>query len=172
MRNDSVGYATSFLKDGRRGVVKALVEMFGDKNLALICGSMLRACFEYDFLVEELLQPDFALLDRFFDAYLVEEESFDLATDAFAIVTAALTLPQNQKLALAFLEGHYDAFFARFNRLLDVEKMPYITQRQALKLLGDILLEHAFYSIMMRFISDKENLRVIMTLMRVKSPAI
>jgi calcium binding protein 39 len=45
----------------------------------------------------------------------------------------------------------------------------YVTKRQSLKLLGEILLDRANYAIMTRFIADEANLKTMMNFLRDKS---
>lgn len=45
----------------------------------------------------------------------------------------------------------------------------YVTKRQSLKLLGEILLDRANYGIMTRYIASTENLQIIMNTLRDKS---
>jgi calcium binding protein 39 len=44
-----------------------------------------------------------------------------------------------------------------------------VTKRQSLKLLGELLLDRANFNIMTRYISDKENLKLMMNLLRATS---
>jgi hypothetical protein len=48
----------------------------------------------------------------------------------------------------------------------------YMTQRQALKLLSQILLDRHNFRSMMRYIGDKNNLRIVMNLLRVNDKGI
>lgn len=45
----------------------------------------------------------------------------------------------------------------------------YVTKRQSLKLLGEILLDRANYNIMTRYIASEANLKIMMNLLRDKS---
>lgn len=55
----------------------------------------------------------------------------------------------------------------RFNQLLISEN--YVTRRQSLKLLGEILLDRANFDVMARYISNSEHLKLLMNLLRDKS---
>ncbi|KAF5949472.1 hypothetical protein HYC85_011465 [Camellia sinensis] len=59
-------------------------------------------------------------------------------------------------------------FFAEFNSKL-LESSNYITRRQAVKLLGDILLDRSNSAAMMRYVNSKDNLRILMNLLRESS---
>ena len=45
----------------------------------------------------------------------------------------------------------------------------YVTRRQSLKLLGEILLDRANYTIMTRYIAQEDNLKTMMNFLRDKS---
>mmetsp|Transcript_11062 Transcript_11062/g.12550 ORF Transcript_11062/g.12550 Transcript_11062/m.12550 type:complete len:162 (-) Transcript_11062:380-865(-) len=68
-----------------------------------------------------------------------------------------------------FSKKNYEQFFPKYTALLQSEQ--YVTQRQSLKLLSELLLDRQNYNTMIRFIGDKKNLILVMNLMRVKSPA-
>mmetsp|Transcript_6388 Transcript_6388/g.14205 ORF Transcript_6388/g.14205 Transcript_6388/m.14205 type:complete len:127 (-) Transcript_6388:300-680(-) len=48
----------------------------------------------------------------------------------------------------------------------------YVTKRQSVKLLGELLLDRSNFAIMTRFIASADNLKVVMTLLRDRSPNI
>src|SRR5258708_25596295 len=58
-------------------------------------------------------------------------------------------------------------FFAMYSRLINSSN--YVTKRQSLKLLGEILLDLANFNVMTRFIAEEHNLKVIMNLLKDKS---
>ena len=104
----------------------------------LLCGAgtMLRESIEFEPLAAQLLTLE--LLEPFFASYLVSP-SFDVGSDAFVTLRSMLT--RHKQLSAGFLAAHHDAFFARYNTLLVSDN--YVTQRQSLKLLGEILLDRA-----------------------------
>ncbi|KAL0727685.1 hypothetical protein Bca4012_023778 [Brassica carinata] len=59
-------------------------------------------------------------------------------------------------------------FFADYNSKL-LESSNYITKRQAIKLLGDILLDQSNSAVMKKHVSSIDNLRILMNLLRGKS---
>merc|ERR1740123_1451914 len=99
---------------------------------------------------------------------LVEKPSFDVASDAYK--TLSLLLTRNKKLVPAYLSAHYTAFFAGFNRLIQSDN--YVTKRQFLNLLSELLLEKSNFALMIRYIAEKENLKIAMTLLKSDSHAI
>eukprot|EP01084_Bolivina_argentea_P304384 525646_1 len=68
---------------------------------------------------------------------LVQKPSFQQSSDAYK--TLQLLLTRNKKSVPKYLEENYDKFFAQFNALIQSDN--YVTQRQFLSLLSDLLLE-------------------------------
>merc|ERR1719384_1190032 len=99
---------------------------------------------------------------------LVQKPSFDIASDAYK--TLQLLLTRNKKLVPKYLETNYDAFFCQFNELIQSDN--YVTQRQFLNLLSELLLEKTNFNLMIAYIAQKENLKIAMTLLKNDSNAI
>lgn len=68
-------------------------------------------------------------------------------------------------LTLTGLSTHQ--FFSAYSQL--VQSTNYVTKRQSLKLLGEILLDRTNFKVMTRYISNEENLKVMMNLLKDKS---
>ncbi|MGH0138059.1 UNVERIFIED_CONTAM: hypothetical protein FKN15_026036 [Acipenser sinensis] len=98
----------------------------------------------------------------------VEMSTFDIASDAFATFKDLLT--RHKVLVAEYLEQNYDAVFSDYEKLLHSEN--YVTKRQSLKLLGELLLDRHNFTIMTKYISKPENLKLMMNLLRDKSPNI
>jgi len=73
-----------------------------------------------------------------------------------------------EKIATTFLETNYKPLFIiRFNpKLLSSDHANYITRRICLQLLSTILLTRSNYNIMIKYVSNWNNLRTIMMLLR------
>lgn len=91
-----------------------------------------------------LYSPD---LWKFFDVY-VHLPNFEVGSDAFATFKDLFT--RHKTLAAAFFTSNFDVVFAKYNCLLMSEN--YVTRRQSLKLLGEILLDRSNFDIMMKYI--------------------
>ncbi|KAJ2174343.1 conidiophore development protein hyma [Coemansia sp. RSA 551] len=125
---------------------------------------MLRECFKHEALVRTTLKlPEFF---NFFD--YVEGENFDVTSDAFNSFHEALT--KFKEPSVAFLTDSYDAFFAKYTQLL--ESNNYVVRRQSLKLLGEILLERKNFHVMISFIKQSNNLKMIMNALNDRSKSI
>jgi hypothetical protein len=58
-------------------------------------------------------------------------------------------------------------FFSQYSLL--VQSSNYVTKRQSLKLLGEILLDRTNFKVMTRYIANEENLKVMMNLLKDRS---
>lgn len=149
--------AATKVSEGGGAVLATLVEGYNNGDIALNCGSILRECIRHEALAKLLLESD--LFWRFFE--LVEVSDFDVASDAFATFKEALTKHVN--ISAKFIGGNMDRFVTSYNGLLRSQN--YVTRRQSLKLLGEMLLERANFRIMTHYIASPGNLRLIMNLL-------
>ncbi|XP_037231845.1 calcium-binding protein 39-like isoform X1 [Falco rusticolus] len=141
-----------------------LLKGYETPNIALRCGIMLRECIRHEPLAKIIL---FSEQFRDFFKY-VEMSTFDIASDAFATFKDLLT--RHKLLVAEFLEQNYDVIFEDYEKLLHSEN--YVTKRQSLKLLGELILDRHNFAIMTKYISKPENLKLMMNLLRDKSPNI
>ncbi|KAI9228968.1 MAG: Mo25-like protein [Piptocephalis tieghemiana] len=131
---------------------------YENPDVALNCGMILRECLRHEVLAKIVLfSPNF---DKFFD--YVDVSTFDVASDAFATFKDLLT--RHKPMVADYLRDHYDPFFSQYTLLLNSTN--YVTQRQSLKLLSEILLDRANYKVMTRYIAEPEHLKLMMTLLR------
>ncbi|XP_016453730.2 putative MO25-like protein At5g47540 [Nicotiana tabacum] len=136
-----------------------LVSGYDDPGLALHYGAMLRECIRHQVVARYVLRSEH--MKRFFDYMQIPE--FDVAADATATFKELMT--RHKSTVAEFLFENYDWFFTEFNAKL-LESANYITRRQAIKLLGDILLDRSNSPVMTRYVSSKDNLRILMNLLR------
>uniref|UniRef100_A0A914RV11 Protein SDA1 n=1 Tax=Parascaris equorum TaxID=6256 RepID=A0A914RV11_PAREQ len=73
--------------------------------------------------------------------------TFDIASDAFSTFKELIT--KHKALCAEFLETNYDKFFESYQNLLNSEN--YVTRRQSLKLLGELLLDRHNFSRSIQF---------------------
>jgi len=145
-------------------IIEMLVNGYDEPDIALNCGSILRECIRHECLNQKLLESEHFY--KFFD--FVQKSNFDIASDAFATFKVMLTKHKN--FAAQFLESNYDDIFSRYNEL--IQSNNYVTKRQSLKLLGEILLDRKNYAVMIRYINDPGNLKIMMNLLRGPSKTI
>lgn len=60
---------------------------------------------------------------------------------------------------------NFEKFFEQYNRVL-VQSSSYVTKRQSIKLLGEILLDRSNYNVMTEYVDSGEHLRICMNLLR------
>ncbi len=76
-------------------------------------------------------------------------------------------LTRHKLLCAEFLEHNYDRVFSEYQGLLNSEN--YVTRRQSLKLLGELLLDRHNFTVMTRYISNPDNLKLMMNMLKEKS---
>uniref|UniRef100_A0A673LRY2 Calcium-binding protein 39-like n=1 Tax=Sinocyclocheilus rhinocerous TaxID=307959 RepID=A0A673LRY2_9TELE len=121
-------------------VLFILLKGYETPQVALNCGIMLRECIRHEPLAKIVLHSE-----HFKDFFsYVEMSTFDIASDAFATFKDLLT--RHKVLVAEFLEQNYDAVFDNYEKLLHSEN--YVTKRQSLKLLGELLLDRHNFTVM------------------------
>lgn len=125
------------------------------------CGTMLRDSIKYEGLASLVLNDE--RFWKFFD--YVQGGSFDVSSDAFSTFKDLLT--RHKAVVAQFLQANYDLFFAKYNNLLKSNN--YVAKRQSIKLLGEILLDRANYTIMTMYVDSADHLKLTMNLLRDKS---
>ncbi|XP_057473756.1 putative MO25-like protein At5g47540 [Actinidia eriantha] len=139
-----------------------LISGYEDQAIGLHYGAMLRECIRHQSVARYILKSDH--MAKFFD--YIQLPNFDVAADATATFKELLT--RHKSTVAEFLSGNYKWFFAQFNSKL-LESTNYVTRRQAIKLLGLILLDRSNSSVMVRYVRSKDNLRILMNLLRESS---
>jgi len=142
-----------------------LVNGYEKPEIATHCGMMLRSCARQAKLVKAFLSQTQVVLKL---VQFTRHEVFDISTDAFASLHDFLL--NHQDVSAEFLQANFREFFTSYNGLL--QEGDYVTKRQALKLLSDLLLGRKFMRIMMLYIGDDSYLQIHMNLLRDDSKTI
>uniref|UniRef100_A0A673M432 Calcium binding protein 39-like n=1 Tax=Sinocyclocheilus rhinocerous TaxID=307959 RepID=A0A673M432_9TELE len=133
----------------QQNILVMLLKGYESPDIALNCGIMLRECIRHEPLAKITLCSE-----QFYDFFrYVEMSTFDIASDAFATFKVSVFVNVQ--------------FFSEYEKLLHSEN--YVTKRQSLKLLGELLLDRHNFTIMTKYISKPENLKLMMNLLRDKS---
>lgn len=74
-------------------------------------------------------------------------------------------MTRHKQLVAPYLQTNFDRFFATYNNTL-VQSDSYVTKRQSIKLLGEILLDRTSYSVMTRYVDSGEHLKIVMKLLK------
>ncbi|KAK4528468.1 hypothetical protein GAYE_SCF56G6411 [Galdieria yellowstonensis] len=146
-------------------VLEALIKGYEHTETALPCGSMLRECLRNETLAEMLLYSN--LFGLFLD--YIESTNFDVASDAFASFKDLLT--RHKQVVAKYLQDNYELVLNDYFRRL-LQSSNYVTRRQSLRLLGSLLTERINLPIMRRYISETENLKLVMNLLLDRSKSI
>ncbi|XP_047307675.1 putative MO25-like protein At5g47540 [Impatiens glandulifera] len=142
-----------------------LIKGYEDADMVLHYGAMLRECIRHQSVAKYMLESEHMM--KLFD--YIQLPNFDVAGDAAATFKELLT--RHKATVAEFLSKNYDWFFAEYNSKL-LESSNYITRRLAIKLLGDMMLDRSNSGVMTRYVSSKDNLRILMNLLRESSKSI
>ncbi|KAJ5721799.1 uncharacterized protein N7483_009733 [Penicillium malachiteum] len=172
----------SYIVHHRPEILIELCRGYNQSQSAMPCGVILREALKFDVVAAVVLydqshpgEPAVRLSDlkpnlpqtgegvfwNFFD--WIDKSNFEVSADAFTTFREVLTRHKN--LVTAYLATNFDLFFGRFNSTL-IQSDSYVTKRQSIKLLGEILLDRANYNVMMAYVESGENLKLCMKLLR------
>lgn len=93
---------------------------------------------------------------------VVHDENFEVAADGFATISDMLT--KNKTTVHSFIQDNFASFFETYHIMLKSDI--YTTRRQGLRLLSELLLDSDHFEIMIKYVSNPEYLKVIMTMLR------
>lgn len=145
-------------------ILAMLFDGYDDPTIALNCGAMYRDCLRDENLAKAVLEgPRFM---EFFDK--VEVANFEIAQDSFSTFKDLLT--RHKTVVAHFLSERYTEFFEAYTRLLRSEN--FVTRRQSLKLLGEMLLARSNVKVMVRYVGEPKHLMLMMNLLKDSSRSI
>jgi calcium binding protein 39 len=141
----------------RKQILQLLLSGCGQAEVALNSNIMLRSCTQHAEIVEVLLESGVAMEVL----KLTKNSSFEISSDAFCSLRELLL--EHKSISASYLETHFHEFFMVYRELL--ASQDYITRRQALRLLGEILRDEEFATVRDSYVSDDELLRIHMNLL-------
>ena len=169
--------------DQRPEVVLDLCRGYEHRESAMPCGAVLREILKNEHVTATLLhdetqsedEPALRLDDleldkpqtgaglfwRFFD--WIDNAAFEASTDAFSTFRELLT--KHKSLVAQYLTINFEMFFEKYNSML-IESKSYVTKRQSIKLLGELLLDRANYSVMTKYVDKGDHLKLCMNLLK------
>ncbi|KAI9746162.1 MAG: hypothetical protein M1818_000843 [Claussenomyces sp. TS43310] len=175
--------ALSYVINNRPEVLVALCNGYGHKESVMAAGTVLREVIKSDAATAIILyddsgegntgvkglstvQPEIqqsgnGVFWKFFE--WIDKGSFELGADAFTTFRDLLT--KHKQLVAQYLATNFDMFFDKYNNIL-VKSQSYVTKRQSIKLLGEILLDRANYTVMTAYVDRGEHLKICMNLLR------
>lgn len=142
----------------RHYLLTYMIEKYPEPAAAHSYGTILRQCAR----MEELCCALFSL-DAFYNFFdLVQADTFETASDAFATLTICLS--KHPKLVSGFLLENFERFIVdQWNKLLMLRS--YVTKRQALKCLRDILTARTNFKVMMKYVNHMQCFKVMTALL-------
>jgi len=145
-------------------ILSSLIAGCENGDISTHCGSILKQSAQFEPLAKLILSsPNFY---SFFD--YIQSANFDVASESFNCFKEVIL--KHKQISAEFLEKNYDQVITSYSKLLHSEN--YVVRRQSLKLLSELLLDRANFNVMTKYISDVENLKLMMNLLRDKSKAI
>ncbi|KAC9287750.1 hypothetical protein E3N88_46041 [Mikania micrantha] len=156
-------YVASEYLEQNTDLLDLLVPGYDDPETAISFGAILRDCIRHQVVAKYILESDH--MKTFFRYQ--HDPNFDISSDAAATFKELLT--RHKSTVAEYLDNNYDwaicsQFFMEYNVLL--ESSNYITRRNAIKLLGAMLLDRSNTAVMVRYVSSLENMRILMNLLR------
>ncbi|VDC03188.1 unnamed protein product [Peniophora sp. CBMAI 1063] len=146
---------------GKREVLFAALAGYENEDIALNTGMILREMLRHEGLCKILLYSD-----QFYKfPHYIETTTFGISTDAYTSLKDTIT--RHKPMVAEYLDKNYDRFFESYTAL--IKSSNYVTKRQSLKLVGEILLDRANFAVMTRYIANDDNLKMMMNLLRDKS---
>ncbi|KAI4135943.1 MAG: hypothetical protein LQ347_000229 [Umbilicaria vellea] len=174
--------ALAYIIDTRPEVIVELCWGYEHRESAMPCGVVLREALKHDAIAEIILYDqsikgekvarinDIALVEKqtgngiFWNFFSwIDGGAFEVSTDAFTTFRDILT--KHKQLVSQYLSINFDLFFSRYNSIL-VQSSSYVTKRQSIKLLGELLLDRANYNVMTAYVDRGEHLKLCMNLLK------
>ncbi|KAI0539156.1 Mo25-like protein [Xylaria digitata] len=152
---ESATPAGSVLREVLKSEAAAAIILYDDGEQP---GSSLKGVTAID---RERPQTGSGVFWRFFD--WIDKSSFEVAADAFTTFRELLT--KHKELVPRYLAVNFELFFDKYNSIL-VQSNSYVTKRQSIKLLGEILLDRSNYNVMTAYVDRGEHLKICMNLLR------
>ncbi|CAL4929318.1 unnamed protein product [Urochloa decumbens] len=162
---DSRLVASEYL-EANSDLLDILMSGYENIDIAVHYSTLLRDCIRHQVAARYVLESQH--LKSFFD--YIQFPDFNVQSDVFKTFKELVT--RHKSTVAEFFSKNYDWFFAEFNSKLILSASNYFIKRQAIQLLRDILLERSNAAVMVRYVSSKEHLIILMNLLREDSKAI
>lgn len=151
-------YVSDEYLENNLDILDTLIPGYEDPEAAISYGTILRDCIRHQVAAKYVLESDH--MKTFFNYQ--HDPNFDIASDAASTFKELLT--RHKSTVAEYLNNNYDWFFEEYNKLL--ESHNYITRRNAIQLLGAMLLDRSNTAVMVRYVSSLDNMRILMNLLR------
>jgi calcium binding protein 39 len=174
--------ALHHILQSRPQIIVALCHGYDSQNSSWTCGKILQEAMKYDAVAALILYDEKDSLDHPLDLSTVQTDKpssgegvfwnffdwitktrFEVCADAW--VTFKEVLTKHKEMVATWLETNYDLFFPKYIQRF-VMSENYVTKRQSIKLLGELLLDRANYNVMTKFVDSADHLKTCMLLLR------
>ncbi|EMF12374.1 Mo25-like protein [Sphaerulina musiva SO2202] len=160
-------------------IIVALCNGYERRESASACGGILKEALKHDAVAAVILYDEPRADGKTQDIYndvdvsqkatgkgvfwkfftWIDKSSFEVSADAFDCFRFILT--KHKSLVAQYVNTNFDAFFQLYNETL-IKSESYVTKRQSIKLLGEVLLDRQFYECMCRYVESGDNLKLVM----------
>ncbi|KAL6242163.1 Hym1p [Rhinocladiella similis] len=178
--------AISYLVVQRPEIIVELCRGYEYPQSAMACGTILRQALQYDTIAAVILYDESrpnvdgeravqlkevdvtrkqignGVFWKFFG--WINRGSFEVSADAFTTFRELLT--KHKSIVSQYLATNYDLFFKTHYNPTLLLSQSYVTKRQSIKLLGELLLDRANYVIMTQYVASGDNLKLTMNLLK------
>ncbi|KIW93924.1 uncharacterized protein Z519_05239 [Cladophialophora bantiana CBS 173.52] len=175
--------AISYLVLQRPEIIIELCRGYEYSQSAMPCGTILRQALAHDTIAAVILydqsqpgekavrlkdldvsrkQSGKGVFWKFFE--WINKSSFEVSADAFTTFREILT--KHKQLVSQYLTTNYTLFFTQYYNPILLLSPSYVTKRQSIKLLGELLLDRTHYIIMTQYVSSADHLKLTMTLLK------
>ena len=175
--------AISYLVLNRPEIIIELCRGYNHAHSAMPCGQILRQALAYDTIAAVILYDESKPGERavqlkevdvgqrqtgqgiFWNFFQwINKGSFEVSADAFTTFRDILT--KHKQLVSQYLATNYDLFFIQQYNPTLLLSQSYVTKRQSIKLLGELLLDRSNYVVMTQYVASGENLKLTMNLLK------
>lgn len=160
-------------------IIVALCNGYERRESASACGGILKEALKHDAVAAVILYDEPRADGKTQDIYndvdvsqkatgkgvfwkfftWIDKSSFEVSADAFDCFRFILT--KHKSLVAQYVNTNFDAFFQLYHETL-IKSESYVTKRQSIKLLGEVLLDRQFYECMCRYVESGDNLKLVM----------
>ncbi|PHH71925.1 hypothetical protein CDD80_4893 [Ophiocordyceps camponoti-rufipedis] len=155
--------ALSYVVNSRPQVIIELCRAYDHKESATPAGSVLRELLKNEAAASIILYDDGEEPGSSARGIKSIDQLKGHVADSKFITKDLLT--RHKDLVPRYLSINFDLFFDKYNSIL-IQSNSYVTKRQSIKLLGEILLDRSNYSVMTEYVDRGDHLKICMNLLR------
>lgn len=155
-----------------RNIFPNLVDALQYTGISSTAANILKSMIKVKEGWRELMNTHTKLVYKLFD--IVQSPDFQTASAALTIVQLLLSHPMGKDKppwASAWILRNYDTVIPIYHKKI-VKGANYVNRRMGLKVLGEILTDSGNQELLMRYIGERKNLIMMMTLLRDKQNAV